>query len=286
MSLIIVKFENNILYVLADTQITPVDFSGEKPFDALKIFFLNQMTAIAYSGKTPLAHRIIHELYVKCSLTNDINIISKEIEILCQQKDAPDFLLMGLAPDFCVKKISNNKIFDINLEIVAWIGDSDAANFVSKISKNGTIDELRQAFNLAVEDSQFTTVGGYRVVAQGTKDGFKFAPYMELVSPRYSPKSELVSRSYRPKLEWATVDFGSAQTGGFGFTTITPKQLGQNGFGIYFFQGRFGYFFYVDLQNNKAERLKAYANSAKEFIEIIERKIHIPLEYCGELSHG
>jgi hypothetical protein len=273
MSLVIARTESVSLYILADTQITPVDYSIEKPFDALKILFLNKMTAIAYSGKVPLAHRIIHAVYEKCCLTNDINTISKEVEILCKQKDSPDFLLMGLAPDFCVKKVSSNKIFDINLQITAWVGDSAAAKFVAEKSAGGTINELCQAFSLAIENPKFTTVGGYRVLAQGTKEGFKFVPYMELTSARY-----------RPEAGWATVDFGTAQTGGFGFTTITPKSVGQNGFGLYYFQGRFGYFFHVDLQKNKAERLKVSANSVKEFVEILEEEIHIPLEYCGDLS--
>ena len=179
---------------------------------------------------------------------------------------------MSLKPNFSIQKIWDNGISAVDSGL-AWIGDGEAANFVAKNFEGGSIYEFQKVFNRTIKNPKFTTVGGYSILAQGKEDGFKFLPYMKLVSPRYKPIKS-----------WKTVDFGTAQTGGFGFTTITPKQPGNNGYGIYFFQGRFGYFFHVDLQNNIAERLKARAKSINEFIKIIEREIHIPLDYCGSLG--
>jgi len=115
---------------------------------------------------------------------------------------------------------------------IAWIGDQRAANFVATNCKEGTISDIERAFNLVIESSEYQTVGGYPVLSKGAQEEFKFVPYMRLISPRYIPKNGM-----------QTIDFGTNQTGGYGYTTITPTAVGQNGFGLFFFQGRFGYFF-------------------------------------------
>ena len=91
MSLIITKIENDKIYILADTQITPAEYLNEKPFDGLKIFFLSRMIAIAYSGAITIAHKIIYEVYKKHYRTPDLNLILKEIEHLRQQEKSRIF---------------------------------------------------------------------------------------------------------------------------------------------------------------------------------------------------
>ena len=100
-------------------------------------------------------------------------------------------------------------------------------------------------------------------------------PHMSLTSPYYLPKGSN---------KWETVDFGTAGTGGFGYTSITPKIQGTNGWGVFFFQGFCGYYFHIDLDKNSFERLRAFAKSADEFIDILQKEIGIELEYCGTLG--
>ncbi|RLA06830.1 MAG: hypothetical protein DRQ51_08130 [Gammaproteobacteria bacterium] len=69
------------------------------------------------------------------------------------------------------------------------------------------------------------------------------------------------------------MSFGTNETGGFAWTTITPKERGKNGYGIYFFQGKFGYFYHINFSKNIAERLKVHANTADDFIQITSEEI-------------
>lgn len=272
MTLVITKKEGSKIYILADTQITPPEHLDDKPFDALKVFFLNKTTAIAYSGLTQVAHEIIFNAYNNYNTTPDFELLTDEIRKSRErEEDPPDFLLLNLSVDSIIK-VSDIGVSRINSGI-AWVGDADAANFVSQNYQMGSIYGLKNALDTAIDNHKYITVGGYSVLAEGKEDGFKFLAYLKLISP-----------GYKPSPVGQTVDFGTAETGGFGFTTVAPKRTGDNGYGIYFFQGKFGYFFHVDIQNNIAERLRVGANSIEEFVRTVELEIHTPLEYCGSLG--
>lgn len=272
MTLIISTIENNEIFLLADSQITFPVHTYEKPFDALKMFFFDQRTAIAYSGTSLYAHQIIFQIYKKYNTDEGLESLADSINRLRDKEANPDFLLARASNLPEIIKISDSGVSKLNTKFT-WIGDQDAANFVAKNFKGGSIFDLEKIFNQTVQHPEFPTVGGYSILARGTSKGFKFVPYMNLISLRYIPEPGE-----------HTVDFGTNQTGGYGFTTITPTEIGQNGFGLFFFQGRFGYFFHVDLMNNIAERLKGHAVTPDEFIELVTKDTSIQLEYCGKLG--
>ena len=134
-----------------------------------------------------------------------------------------------------------------------------------------TAEQLQVSFDEVIDSQNFLTVGGHCVVARGKLSGFNFVPYMKLSSPRFIPKNE----------EWESVNFGTALTGGFGFTTVVPSKEGTNGWGIFYFQGMFGEFWHVNLEKNICEVLKARAENVHNFIEIIQNEIGEELTYCG-----
>ncbi|MFA5073641.1 MAG: hypothetical protein WC539_07065 [Nitrospirota bacterium] len=257
---------------MADTQITFPVRAYKKPFDALKVFFFDSATAIAYSGITVCAHEMIYEVFKAYRHNDDLESVAKSINKLRDRLNGPDFLIVRTSGSPKIIKIADSGVSKITSGI-AWIGDSEAANFVATNFKKGTIFDIERLFSQVIEGDEYKTVGGYPVLARGTPEGFSFVPYMKLISPRYVPKNGMQA-----------VDFGTNQAGGYGYTTITPTAFGQNGFGLFFFQGKFGYFFHVDLRDNIAERLKAYANTPEEFIEIITNDTHIRLEHCGKLG--
>jgi hypothetical protein len=44
------------------------------------------------------------------------------------------------------------------------------------------------------------------------------------------------------------MDFGTSETGVFGFTTVVPKKEGVNGWGLFYFQGMFGEFSHINIE--------------------------------------
>ncbi len=271
MSLCIAIIDNNEVFLMADTLLSFPEKTGKKPFHGLKIFFLNQNIAIAYSGAAgKIAHSRLYAIYTQGHKGN-IKLLAKQI---CKSfDDKVDFLLAQSGEKPMITKISEGKISILEDDGIYWIGDADAANYVSKLDGNNRF-QLQYNFENVIANSQFPTVGGHCVVARGKIEGFKLIPYMGLISPNYVQKTE----------DWETVDFGSAQTGGFGYTTVTPSKEGINGWGIFYFQGMYGQFWRVDFELNVLEVLKAYAANVEEFIKIIQDEIDIELDYCGSLG--
>jgi len=271
MSLAIAIVEDSNVNLIADTQISFPEKTGKKSCFGLKVFFIDKDIAIAYSGIAGhIAHGRINAIYEQGN-KKDLYTLAKQIFLSFDDK--VDFLLAKTGENPSIAKVSDGYIsFKINKGLF-WIGDSDAARFVLDKKTYNTF-ELQYKLENAIKDPQFTTVGGHAIVAKDTINGFKFLPYMNLISPRYSLEGT----------DWKTVDFGTSQTGGFGYTTIVPVEAGINGWGIFYFQGFFGEYWHVDLEKNVYELLRAHAKNVEDFIKIIQDDIGIELEYCGSLD--
>lgn len=271
MSLGIAAIENSDVFLMADTQLSFSKDSGKKPLFGLKVFFLDKNTAIAYSGTAgEVAHGRLYAIY-KQGHRGDLCILAEQI---CSSFDHDvDFLLAKTGVKPSIAKIASGSIAIQSGTGVYWIGDGDAARFVADTATYGGY-QLKERLNDAIENPHFSTVGGHSVVARGKIEGFRFVPYMQLVSPRYSTKG----------IGWKSVDFGTSQNGGFGYTTVVPTESGTNGWGVFYFQGLFGEYWHVDLETNVCEILKAHARNVTEFIKLIQGETGIKLESCGSLG--
>lgn len=270
MTLALAFIDKKEVFIIADTQLTPPRYKSERPFDGLKIFFLDRFTAIAYAGTAEeVAYSRLLQMYRMKATDNIPNIARHIVKNLDFQVD---FLLAKAGSVPALFKVSSGTISK-NSEGLYWIGSSDAANNVARGVHSTDVFELRAQFDEVVKASSFHTVGGHVVMARGTERGFRFVPEMQLNSPAYVPKAGL-----------NTVDFGTAATGGFGYTTIVPKGEGVNGWGVYYFQGKFGKYFHVDFERDIREILIAHANTAEEFMGTLEQEIGISVEHCGGLG--
>lgn len=271
MSLGVATIENNEVFLMADTLLSFPEKSGKKPCCGLKVFFLNKETAIAYSGTAgEVAHGRLHAIYTQ-GHKGDIEFLAEQI---CRSfDDEVHFLLAQAGEKPSIAKIAGGSVSIRENDGVYWIGDIDAARHVVR-AEDCSVCRLQENLGNAIKSPQFSTVGGHCVVARGKIEGFKFVPYMRLVSPNYIPEKD----------GWKTVDFGSAQTGGFGYTTVVPVMEGANGWGVFYFQGMFGEFWHVNLESNIYEILRAYARNVQDFGKIIQDEIGIELEYCGSLG--
>jgi hypothetical protein len=272
MTLGVANIEGGHSYLMADTLLSFPEKSGKKPLHGLKVFFLDENTSIAYAGTAgEVAHVRLRAIYIQ-GYKNDIKLLAEQI---CNSFDHEvDFLLAKSGENPAIAKISDGKVSIANENgSLYWIGDVDAAR---QLATKGFSDrtQLQSSFREMVDSQKFLTVGGHSVVARGDLNGFRFIPYMTLVSPKYFPKGN----------EWETVNFGTAQTGGFGFTTVVPKKEGVNGWGLFYFQGMFGEFWHINFEKNICELLRAHASNVNEFMELIQNEISEELTYCGSYS--
>lgn len=160
-----------------------------------------------------------------------------------------------------------------------YIGSGAVFDLVSNtfsFSENG-LDEIYQISRFLEDlcEQNHEDIGGKIIVTRGKNLGFKHIPILSLKSPRYTPPSTN---------SWHTVDFGSAQSGGFAYTTVTPKLEGENGYGFYYFQGKFGEYYYSDLKKDTLEHLVLKSDSLESFIQAIQKETGQNLEWCGELK--
>ena len=272
MTLLIAKIEDDTIKVLADTQLTYASKLGKKPIDGLKLFFLDKHTAMGFSGSPDDALNIVKAIH-HIGIPQSLDSLYKDIDLLKNlgKLDA-DFIFMKAGPNPKIIKIHDSGVSDDNLRF-AWVGSKEAAEFVVD-NVNENMMNIEQKFRSALINRKFCDVGGWVTSAIGKKNGFKFVPYMSLTSPRYIPKNN----------QWQTVDFGTAANGGFGYTTVTPKNPGVNGWGIYFFQGYYGFFYNFQQNGEVVEKLVAKNVTLDSFIEAVEKDTNIELEYCGKLG--
>lgn len=278
MTLVVSYIEDGEVYLYSDTLVSFSKQLGKPGFHVLKILMLSPTLVIAFSGAYQQALEVFFEL-IKQESPSQLSVrdLAHLLHLRCAsiseelgQEVSPDFLLAKSGPEPIVYRITDQEFKACPQH--GWIGNSEAAANVFRTPERNRTG-IGRAMRAAVFNAEFDDVGGHFVEARGTAKGFRFIPKLELTSPMY-PLSE----------GWSTVNFGTAETGGFGFTTITPVEAGQNGFGAFFFQGRFGFFFFVNKEKGICETLTAKAGSAENFIEALELEVGFKVEHCGSLG--
>lgn len=277
MTLAISMNEQSKLFIVSDTKLSyeiernTVD-GIDLPQSALKTFFLSPQISITYAGTTQIAHDIIEDAAVHASNGEPLTAIASILQQYCEQMTEVEFLLAGITDKYQTYKITSS-IFSIGNERVKWIGNPMAADAVLRGDELLPFD-LASRFQGVLDDRLFDDVGGIVVVASANAHGFKFVPHMKLISPYYREQLEA---------EWRSVNWGSAATGGYAYTTITPVDVGNNGWGVHFFQGNCGYFFRADLRLGIYERLKWENTSLENAIVALQQEIGFCVEPCGYL---
>lgn len=270
MSIAIAHIENSEIFLMTDTQLTSHELIGDKPDFGMKLFFLDKHIAIAFAGAATLAYKRLMAIF-KQGRGDSIRLLAEQISKSFD--DEVDFLICQTGEMPTIAKVSRGIVSCTSGKEVYWIGDSAAAQFIADSGTHNCKD-LAGRLNKAIADPRFSTVGGLAVIARGKLNGFSYIPRMLLTSPKYSAKEN----------EWQTVDFGNAHNGGFAYTTVTPKQLGKNGWGVFYFQGKFGEYWHSDFETDTLEHLKAHAEKVEQFIKLIEEDIGVELEFCGSLG--
>ena len=275
MTLVISSIVDGKIEILSDTLISYEASLGKKPDQALKLLALSPTIMMAYSGAHDRALSIYYQL---C----DIHIASLGVEAVLRalvalrtsdefgSKDGqvpPDFLLASTEPNPIVYRITE---LGVSTGDRLWIGNGQA---VVRVMANEPEMGYERAMEHVINDPIFEDVGGCLVKCKGTSMGFGFVQWMMLTSPRYVPD-----------IGWSTVDWGTAETGGFAYTTVVPREPGISGFGVYFLQGRVGIFFRVDPAKRICEGIRLRAQDAEQFASVMGEEVGYALDCFGALG--
>jgi len=240
-----------------------------RPDVGLKIFFPNASTAIAYSGTMKYAHEAIKEVANRTE-----NLDAKGIADLLRKKskeyDDIEFLLIDSKDPVAIYKITP-KVFASTNHGHYWIGDSGAANLLLS-GTDLTPFALETRFQSLLDSRKVDSVGGFVVTAKGKNNEVCFQPRMQLTSPYYMLQAN------------QAIDFGNAQRGGFGYTTVTPLKPGQNGWGVHFFQGFCGFFFKADLAADLYEKIIWKSTKLQGALDALKVNLGFEIEACGRLG--
>src|SRR5665213_1198091 len=274
MTLVVARRQGSDIYIVADTLISGGHSSRRTPDYGLKILAINSQTMVAYAGSPELAHRLVKEAIDKsaCQTHQFLNALYGLREKI---GDAElDFIVVEKNGIVCLK----DGLMERDVP-AAWIGDAGAFNQFQHMLHESGDGPLGTRMNRAMEkvcsSTEIDSVGGPFVAAGLTKNEMRYTGLVHLVSPNYF---------VQPDLGWQTIDFGTAATVGFGFTTILPPRSGLCGWGIYYFQGGCGFYFDVDLSVMKFELLKGYATTAEEFCRLLEPEIGYLPVFAGQLG--
>ena len=281
MSLVCGHIDQGRISLTSDTLIIPRNDSSLRKKIAPKIFFLGKDLAVGYAGETSLAHQIIHKIYRKnwceSAIEEALDVVSAAQKSALTDRhiskdSVPDFIFAQSAPQFRLIRVrAGHPRFDV--ETLTHIGNTVAASHFSETYKENS--DSFAAMSGVIRSGCFKNVGGYVNLAQSSGNGFTFLTYLELNGPM-DPEP--------PAKNWEKIDFGGAARGGYGYTSVVPVCAGSNGWGLYFFQANFGFFFHIDLESDIYEKLRAYASTAHEFADLVSADIGIELQVAGELG--
>lgn len=295
MTLVVAKMIGSVAYVVADTLVSGGKQQLRQPDLALKIFALDENTLVAYAGSPELAHATL----VNIARTMFPIDVPNVVEAIQQEQLASLSTIGSYGADFIV--LHRSRIIQIKNatvesdKAVAWIGDCAAFSAFQRYQatiqeEDGryrvigeSLDEqsgasiLRRTLERVVADKQIESVGGPVVSASSRKNGSLYCSYMQLHSP--------LTPSDAPNPDgWMTMDWGTATTGGFGFTTLTPPEKGVSGWGKFYFQAGRGIYFTSDLKMNQFFYAQAPARTADRFCQLLAEKIGYRPQYCGQLG--
>lgn len=263
-----VKADLRLSYDLTFNPVDGVDY----PDAGLKIFFLGKSVAVAYAGTSQLAHAVLMQTLAELGENADAIVVAEFLRSKCQNHSDIEFLLARATSPVSIFKISSS-VFSSAESGLYWIGDHEAANSLL-LGDNIDPFHLEQRFQLLLDSQLISTVGGIVTSAFGGNVDFKFIPKLVLTSPYFVPV---------PTTAWQTVNWGNANTGGFGYTTLSPVEPGRNGCGVHFFQGNLGYFFEIDLEQGIFEKL-VWKSDLQTAIASLQDNLGFDIESCGQLS--
>ncbi|MBZ0280785.1 MAG: hypothetical protein K8L97_08580 [Anaerolineae bacterium] len=276
---------------------------GEPEFDdfeSLKILILSPQVCIAFAGNTERALNIIRTLFEKKQhiiIADLLNLLKKEVS-----EDVPDnrrveFIVAHADKTECnLYLVQDRKIKD---DLACWIGSYDAFAEYQRLfprMNNKEIGEFQNFPSIHVTTQLglmlFTmrrlieddiehekgklqnSVGGFALAVKTTPNGFR---YVTQNLNSHGPQSHVVITSAGIGGSSIVDDnmIDGADTGGYTYSILTPKEPGQCFIGVYIYQNKIG-MLYAPLLHKKRTKLKDL--NLEDFVNQVLQRFNVLLE--------
>lgn len=231
MTLIVARIIEDEIVVLADAKITNPSILRNNPLTgALKLIATNDV-CIGYAGSYCVALDAIRD--IRARNTTDVGEIEDILFAAHTTSNMEaDFIIASHIQGPRLTAISNSSVSTGNS--AAWIGDINAFTAYQRQYHNiSTTDEdsrMNNAMNEIIREGIFSSVGNFVTGVRGTSSGFRYCSSIQIF-----PISQTI-----PSGSWTTIQFGSAQQGGYAYSIMIPLTPNTGVIGVYFFQGRVG----------------------------------------------
>lgn len=248
MTLVVGSVEARGVRLICDSQISRPDAPHDDVIPGrLKLVLLDFNTCIGFAGQPDVA---IDAIRLARHTEDYDSLAGALLEVNRRSHNRVDFLVARFDPPR-LEKISNGQQYSAGR--CYWIGDPDAVNVFSDLldsmpaveSENpdyARAGQIHMAFAQLLRDDTARTVGGLSFTVAPDRDGFRYAPEIGVF---YPPQSI-------PSGDPTTLRFGTAEHGGYAFSTYTSNAPGIPAVGVYFLQGRNGCL-YLPLEADEAE---------------------------------
>jgi hypothetical protein len=251
MTLVVARSLETQLRIISDTKITDANAIKSGPlYGALKAVIISPNITVCFAGNVGRGQKAIEDVY---KLTADSGLLERILAHLLDVHRAgqgdTDFVVASLGKSQGLNRIADDTI-EQGLK-TCWIGDFDAFAVYQESFHNVPeiggdevsndyiiIGKMSLAFQNLIAQGKVATVDGPEIAVMSTRDGFKYAPKAIVFPPSQSI----------PSGQWATVIFGTAVEGGYGYSIWTPLRAGIGAVGVYFHPGDLGALFYPALQ--------------------------------------
>lgn len=305
MTLAVARKVDSLALLVADTHIDDPLIDPPQFDQGLKIFAIECNAMLAYSGSPQLAHKSIAEFFRE-KRSGVIGSVSEFFKAQSQAHEL-DFLIVE---DGRIDVIRSG-VVDVDLNS-GWIGSIDAfeafqKNFSSSPAPDpasaGSVFAYRVPDKIAemlpatsnpsdpngktsLRESMILAMEG---AAQVCKPSHIRPPIVTATCGAGLATYDCLARFVAPQQkikegEWVAIDFGTAATGGYSYTTIVPVESGISGWGIFYLQGAKGLYFDGGRAAENTIKYACSSNSVSSLCRELEAKIGYRLLHATDYS--
>ncbi len=282
MSLIVVRKQENKIFIVGDTKLTFPDARnpGEKvtsPLDSIiKATILNRHLCLCFAGdydksvddiiRECRALKMDFQSMLEILLKYNVNKEHKTEFILC-------YSMMNIGRVWCVK--NGIKIFE---EHGCWIGSIDGFNqyqeSFSLVQKTDMNAMMKDAFSKILINPKDTGVNGFLISVSNISSFFEYDSFIQAYLPdrRYDENSP-----YKVGKGSFVITYGTAAEGGY-TVNVMPSSRNHEILPIYVLQGNFGVIYKTNLGGLLHPELIRDVNE-DTFIALLKKKYGIEVGY-------
>jgi hypothetical protein len=244
MTLIIARTTASNIRIAADMRVLSAHETRRGfPIVVLKAITPHPNTCFCFAGSVPagitairsVATRREADLEAAVAQLLDAHVRSERaVDFLVAQKDPQELIRIasGSAESVSASFIGDVSAYDAYQRYFHELPVRDLPRDTHRAEDFATASKMQQAMSTLIRNADAASVGEAYVSVDCAEAGFRYAPRAMLQGG--------FGKQLIPSGIATAVQFGSAATGGFGYSLLVPDAPGVPVLGIHFFQGRLG----------------------------------------------